>query len=478
MAEQFDVVVIGAGPAGYHAAIRAAQLGLKTACIDAALGKDGKPALGGTCLRVGCIPSKALLDSSHQYHNMQHQFAQHGISFKDGAIDVGTMVARKDAIVKQFTGGIAMLFKANKVTPYYGFGQLQAGNVVKVKQHDGSEVELKGTNVIIAAGSDSIELPFAKFDGETIVDNVGALDFAEVPKRLAVIGAGVIGLELGSVWKRLGAEVTILEAMPEFLPAADAEVSKLAAREFKKEGLNILLGAKVSKTEVTGKGKKKEVVISYADKDGEKTLTVDKLLVAVGRRAASNGLLAEGTGVQLNERGQVVVDDHCHTGVDGVWAIGDCVRGPMLAHKGFEEGIAVAELIAGLPGHVNLDTIPYVIYTSPEIAWVGKTEQQLKAEGVAYKAGSFPFAAVGRAVAMAEPTGFVKVIADAETDRVLGLHLIGPNVSELVHEGVLTMEFSGSADDLARICHAHPSLSEAVHDAAMAVAKRSIHKAN
>ncbi len=478
MAEQFDVVVIGAGPAGYHAAIRAAQLGLKTACIDAALGKDGKPALGGTCLRVGCIPSKALLDSSHQYHNMQHQFAQHGISFKDGAIDVGTMVARKDAIVKQFTGGIAMLFKANKVTPYYGFGQLQAGNVVKVKQHDGSEVELKGTNVIIAAGSDSIELPFAKFDGETIVDNVGALDFAEVPKRLAVIGAGVIGLELGSVWKRLGAEVTILEAMPEFLPAADAEVSKLAAREFKKEGLNILLGAKVSKTEVTGKGKKKEVVISYADKDGEKTLTVDKLLVAVGRRAASNGLLADGTGVQLNERGQVVVDDHCHTGVDGVWAIGDCVRGPMLAHKGFEEGIAVAELIAGLPGHVNLDTIPYVIYTSPEIAWVGKTEQQLKAEGVAYKAGSFPFAAVGRAVAMAEPTGFVKVIADAETDRVLGLHLIGPNVSELVHEGVLTMEFSGSADDLARICHAHPSLSEAVHDAAMAVAKRSIHKAN
>ncbi|HBN53229.1 MAG TPA: dihydrolipoyl dehydrogenase [Stenotrophomonas sp.] len=478
MAEQFDVVVIGAGPAGYHAAIRAAQLGLKTACIDAALGKDGKPALGGTCLRVGCIPSKALLDSSHQYHNMQHQFAQHGISFKDGAIDVGTMVARKDAIVKQFTGGIAMLFKANKVTPYYGFGQLQPGNVVKVKQHDGSEVELKGTNVIIAAGSDSIELPFAKFDGETIVDNVGALDFTEVPKRLAVIGAGVIGLELGSVWKRLGADVTILEAMPEFLPAADAEVSKLAAREFKKEGLNILLGAKVSKTEVTGKGKKKEVVISYADKDGEKTLTVDKLLVAVGRRAASKGLLADGTGVQLNERGQVVVDDHCHTGVDGVWAIGDCVRGPMLAHKGFEEGIAVAELIAGLPGHVNLDTIPYVIYTSPEIAWVGKTEQQLKAEGVAYKTGSFPFAAVGRAVAMAEPTGFVKVIADAETDRVLGLHLIGPNVSELVHEGVLTMEFSGSADDLARICHAHPSLSEAVHDAAMAVAKRSIHKAN
>ena len=478
MAEQFDVVVIGAGPAGYHAAIRAAQLGLKTACIDAALGKDGKPALGGTCLRVGCIPSKALLDSTHQYWNMQHQFDQHGISFKDAKMDVPKMVARKDAIVKQFTGGIAMLFKANKVTAYYGFGQLQPGNVVKVKQHDGSEVELKGTNVIIAAGSDSIELPFAKFDGDAIVDNVGALDFTEVPKRLAVIGAGVIGLELGSVWKRLGAEVTILEALPDFLAVADAEVSKVAAREFKKQGLDIRLGAKVSTTEVTGKGKKKEVVVTYTDKDGEQTLTVDKLLVAVGRRAASKGLLAEDTGVKLNERGQVEVDAHCHTGVDGVWAIGDCVRGPMLAHKGFEEGIAVAELIAGLPGHVNFDTIPWVIYTSPEIAWVGKTEQQLKEEGVAYKAGSFPFAAVGRAVAMAEPTGFVKVIADAETDRVLGMHLVGANVSELVHEGVLTMEFKGSADDLARICHAHPSLSEAVHDAAMAVDKRAIHKAN
>ena len=474
MAEQFDVVVIGAGPAGYHAAIRAAQLGLKTACIDAALGKDGKPALGGTCLRVGCIPSKALLDSSRQYWNMGHIFDQHGISFNDAKIDVSKMVGRKDAIVKQFTGGIAQLFKANKVATYYGFGQLQAGNVVKVKQHDGSEVELKGTNVIIAAGSDSIELPFAKFDGKHIVDNVGALDFTEVPKRLAVIGAGVIGLELGSVWKRLGSEVVILEALPEFLAAADAEVAKVAAKEFKKQGLDIRLNAKVSKTEIKGE----EVIVSYTDAEGEKTLTVDKLLVAVGRRAASKGLLAEGTGVQLNERGQIVVDDHCHTGVDGVWAVGDCVRGPMLAHKGFEEGVAVAELIAGLPGHVNFDTIPWVIYTEPELAWVGKTEAQLKAEGIPYKAGSFPFAANGRAVAMVEPAGFVKVLAHAETDRVLGMHLVGANVSELVHEGVLTMEFSGSSADLARICHAHPSLSEAVHDAAMAVTKRAIHKAN
>ncbi|QEO26277.1 dihydrolipoyl dehydrogenase [Xanthomonas translucens] len=479
MSEQhFDVVVIGAGPAGYHAAIRAAQLGMKVACIDAALGKDGKPALGGTCLRVGCIPSKALLDSSRQFWNMGHLFGEHGISFKDAKIDVAAMVGRKDKIVKQFTGGIAMLFKANKITPYYGFGELHAGNVVKVKQHDGSIVELKGTNVILAAGSDSIELPFAKFDGATIVDNVGALDFSEVPKRLAVIGAGVIGLELGSVWKRLGAEVTILEALPDFLALADAEVAKTALKEFKKQGLDIKLGAKVSKTELAGKGKKQEVVVTYTDGEGEKSLTVDKLLVAVGRRAATKGLLAEGTGVKVNERGQIEVDAHCHTGVDGVWAIGDCVRGPMLAHKGFEEGIAVAELIAGLPGHVNFDTIPWVIYTEPEIAWVGKTEQQLKAEDVPYKTGSFPFAAIGRAVAMGEPAGFVKVIAHAETDRVLGLHLVGVSVSELVHEGVLAMEFNGSADDLARICHAHPTLSEAIHDAAMAVSKRAIHKAN
>jgi len=471
--QQFDVVVIGGGPAGYHAAIRAAQLGLKTACVDAALGKDGKPALGGTCLRVGCIPSKALLDSSRQFWNMGHIFDQHGIGFDKPRIDVGKMVARKDAIVKQFTGGIAALFKANKVAAFHGWAQLQPGNVVKVKQHDGSEVELKGTNVVLAAGSDSIELPFAKF-GEHIVDNVGALDFDKVPKRLGVIGAGVIGLELGSVWNRLGSQVTVLEGLPNFLAAADAEVAKVAAREFKKQGLDIRLGCKVTNTEV----KKDGVHVSYTDDKGEQRIVVDKLLVSVGRRAATKNLLADGTGVQLDQRGMIVVDDHCHTGVDGVWAVGDCVRGPMLAHKGFEEGIEVAELIAGLPGHVNYDTIPWVIYTEPEIAWVGKTEEQLKAEGIAYKAGSFPFAAVGRAVAMAEPAGFVKVLADAETDRILGMHLVGANVSELVHEGVISMEFNGSADDLARICHAHPSLSEAVHDAAMAVHKRAIHKAN
>jgi dihydrolipoamide dehydrogenase len=404
---------------------------------------------------------------------MGHIFGQHGIAFDNAKMDVPTMISRKDKIVKQFTGGIAMLFKANKITAFYGFGQLQPGNVVTVKQHDGSTVELKGTNVILAAGSDSIELPFAKF-GEHIVDNVGALNFEAVPKRLGVIGAGVIGLELGSVWNRLGSQVTILEALPNFLAAADGEVSKVAAREFKKQNLDIRLGAKVSKTEV----KKDGVHVTYTDDKGEQEIVVDKLLVSVGRRAATKGLLAEGTGVKLDVRGMIEVDDHCHTGVDGVWAVGDCVRGPMLAHKGFEEGIAVAELIAGLPGHVNFDTIPWVIYTEPEIAWVGKTEEQLKAEGIPYKAGSFPFAAVGRAVAMAEPAGFVKVLAHAETDRILGMHLVGANVSELVHEGVLAMEFKGSADDLARICHAHPSLSEAVHDAAMAVDKRAIHKAN
>ncbi len=474
MSEHFDVIVIGAGPAGYVAAIRCAQLGLKTACIDDALGKDGKPALGGTCLNVGCIPSKALLDSSRQFHNLQHGFAAHGITTDNAKIDVGVMVGRKDKIVKQFTGGIAMLFKANKVTPFSGFATLHPNRTVKIKGSDGKENELTATNVILAPGSVPIELPFAKFDGKTIVDNAGALDFDAVPKRLGVIGAGVIGLELGSVWNRLGSQVTILEALPDFLGAADPDIAKVAFKELTKQGLDIQLNAKVSKADI----KKGEVAITYTGKDGEKTVVVDKLLVSVGRRAATKGVLAEGTGVQIDDRGRIQVDEHCHTGVDGVWAIGDCVRGPMLAHKGSEEGIAVAETIAGLPGHVNLDTVPWVIYTEPEIAWVGKTEAELKAAGVPYKTGSFPFAAIGRAVAMNEPAGMVKLIAHAETDRLLGAHMVGACVSELVHEAVVTMEFKGAADDLARICHAHPTLSEAVHEAALAVDKRAIHKAN
>jgi dihydrolipoamide dehydrogenase len=474
MSEQFDVIVIGAGPAGYHAAIRAAQLGLSVACIDDFIGKDGKPALGGTCLNVGCIPSKALLDSSKQFHNLTHAFEVHGITAKDAAIDVAKMVGRKDKIVKQFTGGVAMLFKANKIKPFAGKGRLLKDRQVEVTAADGSTQTLAGTNVVIATGSAPIELPFAKFDGEAIVDNAGALDFAATPKRLGVIGAGVIGLELGSVWKRLGSDVTVIEAMPDFLAAADAEVAKVALKELTKQGLKIELGAKLSKAEIKGK----EVHLTYAGKDGEKQLVVDKLLVAVGRRAYTDGVLGDDTGVQLDERGRVVVDEHCWTGAEGVWAVGDCVRGPMLAHKGFEEGIMVAELIAGKAGHVDLDTVPWVIYTEPEVAWVGKTEKQLKDEGVPYKTGSFPFAAVGRAVAMNEPAGFVKMIAHAETDRILGVHLVGANVSELVAECVVAMEFKGSAEDMARIIHAHPTLSEAVHEAALAVDKRAIHKAN
>lgn len=474
MSTQFDVIVIGAGPGGYVAAIRAAQLGLKTACIDEFVGKDGKPALGGTCLNVGCIPSKALLDSSKQFHNLTHSFKEHGISADNASIDVPAMVARKDKIVKQFTGGITMLFKANKVTPFAGRGKLLANRQVEVTAADGSKQLLTATNVIIAAGSKPIELPFAKFDGQYILDNASALDVNAVPKRLGVIGAGVIGLELGSVWKRLGSEVTVLEALPEFLAAADADIAKAAKREFDKQGLKIHLNAKVSNVQVQNN----EVQLSYTDKDGEKQITVDKLLVAVGRRAYTEGLLGDGTGVKLDDRGRVLVDEHCWTGAEGVWAIGDCVRGPMLAHKASEEGIAVAEIIAGKPGHVNLDTVPWVIYTEPEVAWVGKTEQQLKAEGVAYKTGSFPFAAVGRAVAMNETAGMVKVIAHAETDRILGVHMVGACVSEMIHEAVVAMEFHGSAEDLARICHAHPTLSEAVHEAALAVDKRAIHKAN
>ncbi len=474
MSDKFDVIVIGAGPAGYVAAIRAAQLGLKVACVDAFAGKDGKQALGGTCLNVGCIPSKALLDSSRQFYNLTHNFDVHGISADNARIDVPTFVARKDKIVKQFTGGVAQLFKANKVTPFFGKGKLLKGNEVEISATDGSKLTISATNVILASGSVPIELPFAKFDGKAIVDNAGALDFAVVPKRLGVIGAGVIGLELGSVWKRLGSEVTIIEALPDFLGVADADVAKVAQREFKKQGLDIKLNAKLGKAEV----KKDGVHLVYTDKDGEQKLVVDKLLVAVGRRAYTEGLLADDTGVKLDERHRIVVDENNHTGVDGVWAIGDAVRGPMLAHKGSEEGVAVAEWIAGKAGHVNLDTIPWIIYTEPEIAWVGKTEKQLTAEGVPYKVGSFPFAANGRAVAMNEAVGQVKMLAHAETDRILGVHMIGPGVSELIAECVVAMEFKGSSEDLARIVHAHPTLSETVHEAALSVDKRAIHKGN
>jgi dihydrolipoamide dehydrogenase len=471
---KFDVIVIGAGPAGYICAIRAAQLGLKVACVDNFRGKDGKQALGGTCLNVGCIPSKALLDSSKQFWGLSHNLPTHGISVENAKVDMATFIGRKDKIVKQFTGGVGMLFKANKVTPFFGTGKLLKGNKVEVTGEDGNKQALEAVNVIIATGSVPIELPFAKFDGKNIIDNAGALDIDRVPKRLGVIGAGVIGLELGSVWKRMGAEVTILEALPDFLGAADQDIAKAAAREFKKQGLDIHLAAKVSNAQV----KKNAVEVTYADKDGEHKITVDKLLVAVGRRAYTQGLLGDGTGVKTDDRGRIEVDEHCWTGADGVWAIGDCVRGAMLAHKGEEEGVMVAELIAGKAGHVDYDVIPWVIYTEPEIAWAGKTEKQCKDEGVPYKTGSFPFAANGRATAMNEPAGLVKVIAHAETDRILGVHMCGPVVSELIAEAVVAMEFKGSSEDLARIVHAHPTLSEVVHEAALSVEKRALNKAN
>ncbi len=474
MSEQFDVIVIGGGPAGYVAAIRAAQLGLKVACIDKFVGKNGKPSLGGTCLNVGCIPSKALLDSSKHFYNLTHSYKEHGISAADVGINIATMIGRKDKIVGQLTGGISMLFKANKVTSLSGHGKLLAGKQVEVTAADGSKTLLSGSNIVLASGSVPIQIPSLPFDGQHIVDNVGALDFDAVPKRLGVIGAGVIGLELGSVWKRLGAEVTIFEALPEFLSLCDADVARAAQREFKKQGLDIRLGTKVTGASVANN----EVSLSFTDATGEHAAVFDKILVAVGRRAYAENLLAADCGVAVTERGQIIVDAHCATNVPGIYAVGDCVRGPMLAHKGSEEGIAVAETIAGVPGHVNFDTIPWVIYTEPEIAWVGKTEKELQAAGIPYKVGSFPFAATGRALAMAEPAGLVKILAHSETDRVLGVHMCGANVSELIAECVVAMEFQASSEDLARICHAHPTLSEAVHEAALSVDKRAIHRVN
>ena len=474
MSEQFDVIIIGGGPAGYVASIRAAQLGLKVACIDKFVGKNGKPSLGGTCLNVGCIPSKALLDSSKHFYNLTHSYKDHGISAADVGINIATMIGRKDKIVGQLTGGIGMLFKANKVTSFSGHGKLLAGKKVEVTLLDGNKVLLSGNNVILASGSVPIQIPSLPFDNQFIVDNVGALDFDAVPKRFGVIGAGVIGLELGSVWKRLGAEVTIFEALPDFLALCDSDVARAAQREFKKQGLDIRLGTKVTGATVANN----EVSLTFTDATGEHSATFDKILVAVGRRAYTENLMAADCGVALTDRGQIIVDAHCATNVAGIYAVGDCVRGPMLAHKGSEEGIAVAETIAGVPGHVNFDTIPWVIYTEPEIAWVGKTEKELQAAGVPFKVGSFPFAATGRALAMAEPAGLVKILAHSETDRVLGVHMCGANVSELVAECVVAMEFQASSEDLARICHAHPTLSEAVHEAALSVDKRAIHRVN
>ena len=475
MSEKFDVIVIGGGPGGYVAAIRAAQLGLSTACIDMNTGKDGKAALGGTCLNVGCIPSKALLDSSKHFHHMTHDYAAHGIKVTDPSIDIETMLKRKDGVVNKLTGGVAQLFKANKVKQFHGKGKLLANRQVEFTPHASKgTILLEGKNIILAAGSVPIAIPNVDFDDEFIIDNQGALDLSEVPKRLGVIGAGVIGLELGSVWQRLGAEVTLLEALPSFLAVADEEISKQAGRLFKKQGLDIRLGTLVKSASVNNG----EVKVIIEDGQGESEVSFDRLLVAVGRKPYTKGLLSDDCGVEINGRGQIEVDQQSKTNVDGVWGVGDCVRGPMLAHKASEEGIAVAELIAGQAAHIHFDTIPWVIYTDPEIAWVGKTEQELKQEGVAYRSGSFPFAGTGRGLAMGDAAGMVKMLADEETDEILGVHIIGPSASELIAECVVTMEFHGASEDLARIVHAHPTLSEAVHEAALHVDKRAIHRGN
>jgi dihydrolipoamide dehydrogenase len=474
MSKHYDVVVIGAGPAGYIGAIRAAQHGMKVACIDEWQNRDGKYAFGGTCLNAGCIPSKALLESSELYHRARHEFKKHGISASDLAMDIGGMQKRRASIVRQLTGGIAGLFKANKVEGLVGHGKLLADRKVEFTPTDGKAEILDAGNVILASGSAPIELPFAKFDGESIIDSWDALELEEVPGRLGVIGAGVIGLELGSVWSRLGSEVTVLEAMGDFLFMADRDIAGTAAKDFKKQGIDIRLGAKVTSAEVSDSA----VQVSYDDAQGSQSLEVDKLIVAVGRRPYTDNLFSEDSGVSTDQRGFIEVDDECRTRVKGVYAVGDCVRGPMLAHKGSEEGVMAADLIAGEVGEVNYSVIPSVIYTAPEIAWVGQTEAEVKNSGREYKTGSFPFAASGRAKAMEQTSGLVKVIAAVDDDEILGVHIVGPMAGELIGEAVLAMEFAASTEDIQRTIHAHPSLSEAVHEAALAADKRALNYMN
>ncbi len=472
MSKQFDVIVIGGGPGGYVAAIRAAQLGLATACIDEWKNDKGGPAPGGTCTNVGCIPSKALLQSSEHYEHAGHAFAEHGIEVKGLKMNVGQMVARKDTVVKQNNDGILYLFKKNKVTFFHGRGAFVKADAdgYEISVSGAASETLKGKHIIVATGSNPRALPNVPFDEKLVLSNTGALAIDAVPKKLGVIGAGVIGLEMGSVWRRLGSDVTILEALPAFLGAVDEQIAKEAHKLFTKQGLAIELGVKIG--EITAG---KDVTVNYTDAGGkEHKAQFDKLIVSIGRVPNTTGLNPEAVGLKLDERGFVVVDGDCKSSLPNVWAVGDVVRGPMLAHKAEEEGVAVAERIAGQHGHVNFNTIPWVIYTSPEIAWVGRTEQQLKADGVAYKAGSFPFLANGRARALGDTNGLVKVLADAKTDEILGVHIIGPMASELISEAVVAMEFRASAEDIARICHAHPSLSEATKEAALAVDKRAL----
>jgi dihydrolipoamide dehydrogenase len=474
MADAFDVIVIGAGPAGYPAAIRAAQNGLKVACIDAWKNRDGSDAFGGTCLNAGCIPSKALLESSELYDRARSEFAVHGIQASGITLDLAAMQKRRAGIVRTMTGGVAALFKAAGVTAMHGSGRLLSGRRIEVMSTDGARRELSARHVVLASGSIPTELKALRFDHRRILDSWDALELTAVPKQLIVIGAGVIGLELGSVWRRLGAAVIVLEALEEFLPTADQQLALEALRHFKKQALEIRLGAKVTGATVTDDA----VSVQYGDQGGNKSVSADQVIVAVGRRPYTENLLAADSGVTLDQRGFIQVDEQCRTGVDGVWAIGDCVRGLMLAHKGKEEGIAVADRIAGRYAHVNYEVIPSVIYTAPEIAWVGRTEEQLKAAGIDYKSGVFPFAASGRARAMQAAAGFAKILAARASDTILGIHIVGPMAGELIAEATLAMEFQASAEDLQRTIHAHPTLAEALHEAALAADKRAIDNIN
>jgi dihydrolipoamide dehydrogenase len=472
--DTFDVVVIGAGPAGYPCAIRAAQNGLKVACIDEWQNHDGTHAYGGTCLNAGCIPSKALLESTELFHRAQSEFGAHGISVGSLAFDVATMQKRKAKIVKASTQGVAALFKAAGVTALQGHGRLLQGNQVEVTAFDGTKMQVLAKHVVLASGSVPMELKSVPFDGKAVVDSWGALEFDAVPKRFGVIGAGVIGLELGSVWRRLGAEVVVLEALEQFLVMADQQVAKEALRHFRKQGLDVRLGAKVVGMQRGEDG----ITLDYQDAAGAKSITVDKVVVAIGRRPFTHELLAAGTGVELDERGFIKVDHECRTAAGNVWAIGDVVRGPMLAHKGKEEGVMVGDLIAGLVSEVNYKVIPAVIYTAPEIAWVGQTEEEVKKSGRPYKIGTFPFLASGRARAMESTAGFCKVIAATDDDEILGVHIVGPMAGELIAEAVLALEYSASTEDLQRTIHAHPTLSEALHEAALGADKRAIDMPN
>lgn len=475
MSEKFDVIVIGSGPAGYVAAIRAAQLGLKTACVEKWKNEEGKGVNGGTCLNVGCIPSKALLDSSYKYHEAKDDLGVHGITTSGVELNVSSMIARKNQIIKNLTGGIAGLFKANGVTSLFGTGKLLAGKKVEVTDFDGKVTVYEAENVILASGSNPINIPPAPVDNDVIVNSTGALEFSEVPKRLGVIGAGVIGLELGSVWNRCGSKVVVLEALDSFLAIMDQQIAKETQKILTKQGLDIRTSSRVTGSKVNGK----EVTVTFLDKDGkEQQETFDKLIVCVGRRPFTENLLAGDSGVNLDERGFIFVNEFCATNAPGVWAIGDVVRGPMLAHKGSEEGVMVAERIAGQKTQMNYDIIPNVIYTHPEVAAVGKTEEQVKASGEPYNVGTFPFAASGRAMAANETQGLVKIIAHAVTDRILGAHIVGPSAADLVQQVAIAMEFGSSAEDLGMMVFGHPTLSEAIHEAALAVHGHAIHIAN